>query len=116
MKKIVNTAVFGAGFIGKSLIIKLAEFGRRIKVLDRNVCPEDYAAITRWVTGEFSDKGKLREALDGIDIAFHLISSTVPGDDATDLAAELSDSIFSTITFLDMCVEQGVKRVVFISS
>ena len=71
---------------------------------------EEFVGTAQWLTGEFSEKDKLRSTLDGVDVAFHLISSTVPGDDAADPIKELSDNIFSTITFLDMCRQQIINE------
>ncbi|HEY8096834.1 MAG TPA: NAD-dependent epimerase/dehydratase family protein, partial [Methylobacter sp.] len=69
-----------------------------------------------WLVGSFDDKTLQKKALSGVDVAFHLISSTVPGDDTVDSIKELSDNIFSTLAFLDMCRSCHVKRVVFVSS
>ena len=49
-------------------------------------------------------------------MVYHLVSSTVPGDDTVDPIKELSENIFSTIAFLEMCKKCNVKRIVFVSS
>lgn len=116
MPKHMQFAVCGAGFIGKALIRQLHAHGHRINVLDHHPCPEEFAGKTRWFAGEFHDEALLEQSLNDVDVAFHLISSTVPGDDATDSIKELSDNLFSAIGFLDMCRRCRVKRVVFISS
>jgi UDP-glucose 4-epimerase len=85
-------------------------------VLDHNACPEDLVGQTRWVTGDFSDGLKLRRVLEGVQVAFHLVSSTVPGDDSADPSAELADSVGTTLRFLAMCRDVGVTRVVLASS
>ena len=113
MPKFNNFAVCGAGFIGKNLLHKLISQGYRINVIDRNICPKEFLGKTQWVTGEFNDNDSLRKTLDGVDVAFHLVSSSVPGDGAIDLVKGLSDNILSTISFLDMCKVCDVKRVVF---
>lgn len=116
MSQNLKFAICGAGFIGKALIRQLIARGYRTNILDHNVCPEEFAGKTTWLTGEFDDKALLKSALDDVDVAFHLISSTVPGDDTVDSIRELSDNIFSAIAFLDMCRSCHVKRVVFVSS
>jgi UDP-glucose 4-epimerase len=85
-------------------------------VLDHNICPDEFSGETKWVTGEFSDSDSLENTLDGAEVAYHLISSTVPGDDTVDPIQELSENIFSTIAFLEMCKKCKVKRIVFVSS
>jgi UDP-glucose 4-epimerase len=87
-----------------------------VNVLDRNTCPDEFSGKTKWVTGEFADSDNLRNTLDGSEVAYHLISSTVPGDDTVDPIKELTENLFSTIAFLEMCKKCNVKRIVFVSS
>jgi UDP-glucose 4-epimerase len=116
MLKYNNFAICGAGFVGKNLTRWLISQGYRTNVIDHNICPKEFQGKVQWVTGEFSNNEDLRKTLDGVDVAFHLISSSVPGDDAIDLVKGLSDNILFTIEFLDMCKVCDVKRVVFVSS
>ena len=116
MRKINRIAVCGSGFIGKSLVRQLISKGYKINVLDRNICPDEFSGETKWVTGEFADSDNLKNTLDGAEVAYHLISSTVPGDDTIDPIQELSENIFSTIEFLEVCKKCNVKRIVFVSS
>jgi len=116
MPKYKNFAICGSGFIGKNLIHHLTSQGYRVNVLDRNICPKEFLGKAQWTTGEFSDSEALRKTLDRVDVAFHLVSSSVPGDGAINLVKGLSDNILLTIKFLDMCKVCGVKRVVFVSS
>ncbi len=116
MPKIRNFAVCGAGFIGKNLTHWLIAQGHRVNVLDRNICPKEFLGKAQWVTGEFANNDNLRKTLGGVEVAFHMISSSVPGDGAIELVKGLSDNILSTIAFLDMCKVCDVKRVIFVSS
>jgi UDP-glucose 4-epimerase len=108
--------VFGAGFIGTSLVAELLRQGLEVSVLDHKPCPPELCGAVRWYSGDFSDEALLRGALAGADVAYHLVSSTVPGDDQVSVIKELSDNIFSTIRFIEACIAVGVKRIVFISS
>jgi len=116
MTQLQKFAVCGAGFIGKNLVNELVRNNCNVNVLDRNTCPEEFKDQVNWITGEFSDQSNLAETLSGVEVAFHLVSSTVPGDESIDPIKELSENIFSTIKFLDTCKQQEVKRVVFVSS
>ena len=116
MSGINRFSVCGSGFIGKGLIRQLISQGYKINVLDRNMCPDEFSGKTNWVTGEFADSDNLKNTLDGAEVAYHLVSSTVPGDDTVDPIQELSENIFSTIAFLEMCRKCNVKRIVFVSS
>jgi UDP-glucose 4-epimerase len=68
------------------------------------------------VRGEFADREAAQQAIAGADVAFHLISSTVPGNEHVDVSRELSDNIFATLGFLELCERLAVLRVVFASS
>jgi UDP-glucose 4-epimerase len=116
MLEVRRAAVLGAGFIGRELVRELLSLDCETNVLDHNVCPEEFIGKTRWLTGDFADSFRLRQVLEGVQLAFHLVSSTVPGDDTADPIAELSDNVFATLNFLAMCREVGVKRVAFVSS
>lgn len=116
MSEFNSFAVCGSGFIGKALVHQLISNGYKVNVLDHNACPEEFSGKVKWTTGEFADNDNLKTTLDGVEVAYHLISSTVPGDDTVEPVRELSENIFSAIMFLDMCKKYKVKRVVFISS
>lgn len=114
--RVQRFAVCGAGFIGRSLIDHLLMAGHDVNVLDHKGIPPDLVGRVTWSDGEFANRADLERTLAGVDVAFHLISSTVPGDVDVDPIAELSENMFSTIAFLDVCTTCNVKRVVFVSS
>jgi len=109
-------SIIGCGFIGKALLKNLLNKDIQINILDRNSCPEEFAGMINWIQGDFSDKKKLEKALDGSAVAFHLISSTVPGDQDSNMAQELNENVVSTINFINIAIQKKVKRVVFSSS
>lgn len=112
----LKAAVLGAGFIGLSLVRRLVAGGATVTVLDHNPPLAELSGRLRWVSGEFADARAVEEAIVGADVAFHLISSTVPGDEHVEVSRELSDNIFATLRFLEVCERLGVPRVVFASS
>jgi UDP-glucose 4-epimerase len=111
-----KVAVLGAGFIGLNLVRRMASAGAEVAVLDHNEVPAELAGSVRWVRGEFADPKAVEQVLGGADVAFHLISSTVPGDEHVEVSRELSDNIFATLRFLELCERLAVARVVFASS
>ena len=111
-----KVAVFGEGFIGMNLVRRLAGAGAEVAVLDHNEVPAELSGRVRWLSGEFADPKAVEQVLEGADVAFHLISSTVPGDEHVELSRELSDNIFATLGFLEVCERLAVPRVVFASS
>ena len=117
--KHINTqciAVIGAGFIGKAVIRNLLSKEYDIRVLDRHPCPDEFAQKVTWVTGNFHDKHALGEVLQGTSVVYHLVSSTVPGDQHVDVAMELNENVVGALRFVDACLLAGVKRIVFASS
>jgi len=111
-----RVAVLGAGFIGLNLVRRLVGADSDVAVLDHNAAPADLAGCVQWIRGDFADPMAIAQVLDGADVAFHLISSTVPGDEHVEVSRELSDNIFATLGFLEVCERLAVPRVVFASS
>ena len=109
-------AVVGAGFIGKHLIRAFLAHGYELRVLDRNPCPSEFASLLVWVRADYRDRSALQQVLANADVVYHLVSSTVPGDLHVDIASELHDNVVGTLSLLDLCLENGAKRLVFLSS
>lgn len=99
-----------------NLIGHLLARGLEVSVIDHNSCPSELRDQVLWIQGDFTDEALLREVLADADVAYHLVSTTVPGDDQIGMIAELSDNIFGTIRFIDICISLRVPRIVFVSS
>lgn len=109
-------AVIGAGFIGKHLIRRLLADGHKLWVLDRNDCPAEFEQHLIWIKGDFHNQDALGHVLKGVKVAYHLVSSTVPGDQHVDVAWELHENVVGSLRFVEECITHGVKRLVFASS
>lgn len=116
MKPITRIAVIGAGFLGKSLISSLLQRGCEVNVLDRHPPCDGQFSGARWLVGDFRDQSLLRAALNGVSLAYHLVASTVPGDQQVDSARELNDDVVGTMQLIEACVVSNVHRIVFSSS
>ncbi|MCW8899126.1 MAG: NAD-dependent epimerase/dehydratase family protein [Gammaproteobacteria bacterium] len=112
----MNVAILGAGFIGKRVIKNLLASGHTVQVLDRNPCPDEFVDKVKWITSECQDQRSVEKVLQDVTVAYHLASSTVPGDQHVDVAIELKDNVVSILGFVDSCLKTGVKRIVFASS
>ncbi len=114
----MRTLVLGGnGFIGSHLVDRLLAEGHAVRVFDRN--EELYRrplAGVEYCHADFGNRTLLAEALDGIDIVFHLISTTVPKTSNDDPAFDVTSNVVETIALLERCVARGVKKVVFLSS
>lgn len=111
----LNAAILGAGFIGQSFIRLGLQSGDNLRVLDHKECPVEFEGGLTWIKGDLSDESAVRCALQGVDVVYHFISSTVPGD-VTDESSELIQNVVQTLRLLKLCVQKKVRRVVFISS
>lgn len=71
---------------------------------------------TEWFEGDFGDRGDVAAALDGCDVAFHLVATTLPSTSNEDPVHDLESNLLPTVRFLDLALEHGVKKIVFASS
>ena len=58
----------------------------------------------------------MAEALRGIDVVYHLISTTVPSTSNLDPVYDIESNLIGTLRLLQQMINVGVKRIVFISS
>mgnify|MGYP000281752095 CR=1 FL=1 len=108
-------AVLGAGFIGLNFIYEAESQGYSVAVLDHKVCPPDLVGRVRWIQGDLSQEQSVTQVVADSEVVFHFISSTVPGD-LVDEGVEFSKNVFATIQLLKICVQQKIRRIVFVSS
>jgi len=108
-------AVFGAGFIGMHFVRYALQWGHALTILDHKSVPDDLFRKVNWMQGDFASRADIVRALVDADTVFHFISSTVPGD-MVDISSELQKNVFQTLQLLEACIEQKVRRIVFVSS
>ncbi len=111
----INTAILGAGFIGQNFIRLALQSGDSLRVLDHKECPKEFEGRLTWIKGDMCDETAVRHALQHVEVVYHFISSTVPGD-ITDESSELIQNVVQTLRLLKLCVQENVRRIVFISS
>jgi UDP-glucose 4-epimerase len=110
-----------SGFIGSHLSQRLAESNRLLLVDDFSVGPrENLAALERHpgvriVAADVTDRQRMRELLDGVDVVFHLAISCL----RTSLGQPLLShdvNAGGTLSVLLAAREHGVRRLVYVSS
>jgi UDP-glucose 4-epimerase len=110
----------GKGFIGSHLVDALLREGFPVTVFDRANIPalNDAASASRvkWIDGDFTSEADVARALEGCDICFHLVSTTLPQSSNADPAFDIETNVAGTVRLLNQAVRLGVKKVVFISS
>ncbi len=107
----------GCGFIGSHLVDALLRHGVGVRVFDRQAerfRPPVHGVEYRF--GNFSDRMSLVEAMTGVDVVIHLISTTFPGTADLDPRTDVKDNLIGTLNLLDSMVSLGIKRIVYFSS
>lgn len=106
----------GGGFIGTNLCRSLVGKVDSLKAFGRRQSFPDALDGVAWIPGDFTDPTALAAAVSGCDVVFHLVTSTTPASSNVDKVADLKSNVVSTLRLLDACKEEGVRRVVFVSS
>jgi uncharacterized protein YbjT (DUF2867 family) len=99
------------GYIGGRLVPELLEAGFRVRVLARTpsrLRDQPWAEAVEVCAGDASDPGTMRQAMDGVDVAYYLLHSLVegPGVEATEAAM--------ATTFADAARSGDVRRIVYL--
>ena len=116
----MNIMIFGAGgFLGTNLTkayndYSITVYDEKEEYFDniKSICSNNI----NYVVGRFSDETSFNELLNGKDVVFHLVSSTIPATSNNNVEMDMEKNVIATIRMLDACVKQNVKKIVFISS
>jgi UDP-glucose 4-epimerase len=107
----------GNGFIGSHVVDRLLKENHSVRVFDKN--DEHYRkpfSNVDYHLGEFGNRGLLSEALSGIEIVVHLISTTLPKTSNDDPVFDVQSNVIESLFLLEQCVTHKIKKVIFISS
>lgn len=114
----MNVLVLGGnGFIGSHIVDQLLQAGHSVRVYDRS--PEkfrDPLPDVDYRLGDFGDTFFVAEALEGIDVVYHLISTTTPATSNLDPVTDINSNLIGTISLLNNMCEAEVKKIIFLSS
>lgn len=116
-----NCIIFGGnGFIGSHLAEHLVERGYAVTVFDRFLSGMgNLAGMTdkiEVISGDFLNKDDVSNALEGMDILFHYISTTNPATSVQDPIYDIESNIIGSVHLLQAAVKADVRRVIFPSS
>ncbi|MEO8732129.1 MAG: NAD-dependent epimerase/dehydratase family protein [Rhodoferax sp.] len=110
----------GGGFIGSTIADRLLNDGHILRIFERpRVEPyRTFLAHERveWITGDFFSMHDVTDAIEGADIVFHLVSTTLPKSSNDDPVYDVQSNVISTLQMLNAMVAHKVSRIVFISS
>lgn len=115
----------GAGMLGSSLVVRLAQMGAKVRVLDA-MLPDyggnlfnlsDVRDRIEWIQGDIRDSECLRKALEGIRTVFNLAAQVSYIDSNVNMEKDLEINCLGQIRLLEECRKlPDLPRVVFSSS
>lgn len=119
----MNIILLGAsGFIGTNLVVELAKNSEnKITVVDReksffyNIEALNLPNLNI-VQSSLSMDSDYEKLVEGQELVYHLISTTVPTTSNQHISEELKANVVLSANLFEACVHQGVKKVVFLSS
>lgn len=118
----ISVAVLGAsGFLGSHLVDALLAAGCRVRALGRTfpgLLTEAALANPNLshCTVALSEANDLEAGLDGVDVCFHLSSTTVPSTSNLDPRSDVVSNVLGSLNLLEAARSRGVRRIVFSSS
>ena len=77
---------------------------------------EDILDRVDLVYGDFMDDVAVRNATKGVDVVFHLISTTFPSMTIERSVYDLLSNLLPTIRLVEICLSNGIKKIVYASS
>jgi UDP-glucose 4-epimerase len=108
----------GSGFLGSHIVDKFLAEKHDVTVYD--LYPERFRKSPRrikFVTGDFGNVGALGELIaTGFDAVIHCVSTTTPKSSNESPEFDIQSNVIGTLNLLDICVKNGVGKLVFLSS
>lgn len=107
----------GCGFIGSHVVDALLEAGHVVSIMDRSPLRNDcgWAGVEHFL-GDLDQVDVLARALAGVDVVYHLVSTTFPSTSNLDPIADVEGNLVATIRLLDLMRDAGCRRIVYFSS
>ena len=111
----------GRGFIGSHLVDALLTHGYAVRCLYRphGVTLSESRPVhpnLEVLEGDFSNSADIARALQGCEICFHLISTTLPKSSSADPMFDIESNVVGTVRLLTQAGQYGIKKIVFVSS
>jgi len=105
----------GSGFIGSHIVHALTQGGHDVRIFDRSH-KNNFHGSVEFYSSDFSDSMALNEALIGVDIVIHMISTSVPSTSNKDPISDVNGNLINTLRLLDAMRQSDVKRIIYFSS
>lgn len=110
----------GAGFIGSHLCDALLLAGHSVRLFDRlGISPHrafGHDEAVEHFQGDFSSEADMQRAVQGCQLVFHLVSTTLPKTSNDDPVYDVESNVVGTLKLLEAARRAGVQKIVFVSS
>ena len=110
----------GGGFIGSTIADRLLLDDHELRIFERpRVAPyRKFAESERveWIAGDLSSTHDVSDAIRGVDVVLHLVSTTLPKNSNDDPIYDVQSNLVATLQMLNAMVAHNVRKIVFISS
>ncbi|MFO0579843.1 MAG: NAD-dependent epimerase/dehydratase family protein [Polyangia bacterium] len=109
----------GGGFLGSHLAESLVEAGHAVHVFERPhleqlLSPSLLSRVT-WTEGDFGNAAEVDSVLEGAEVIFHLISTTIPKTSNDNPVFDAESNLVATLRLLER-IKHEPRRVIFLSS
>lgn len=118
-----NIVILGAaGFIGTNLILELAKNSENhIIAVDKDESYFDTLtkyelSNVKFISSSLTESDDYGSLVQGQDVVYHLVSTTVPSTSNQRISEEMKANVVLSSNLFEACVQQCIKKVVFISS
>lgn len=110
----------GGGFIGSAIVDRLLLDGHELRIFERPRV-EPYRKFephehVEWLAGDLLSIHDVTQAIEGADVVFHLVSTTLPKSSNDDPIYDVQTNLVGTLQMLNAMVVQKVPKIIFISS
>lgn len=107
----------GCGFIGSHVVDALLAAGHQVSIVDRSPLRRDCDwHDVECFLGDLNQLDVLARALVGVDVVYHLVSTTFPSSSNLDPVADIEGNLIATVRLLDLMRQAGCRRIVYFSS
>lgn len=111
----------GRGFIGSHLIDALLSHGHRVRCFDRPHLVTLGSGLLDapgfdLIEGDFANEAEVADAIEGCDVCYHLVSTTLPKSSNADPVYDIESNVVATVRLLNHAVKSGLRKIVFASS
>lgn len=110
----------GGGFIGSSIADSLLKDGHELRIFERpRIEPYRHfldGESVEWLTGDLMSVHDVSNAIEGVDVVLHQVSTTLPKSSNDDPIYDEESNLVDSLQLLNAMVAKQVRKIVFISS